>query len=260
MITFGNLSTSREAGERFPWAHALVAQQGRSILGVINNTNDWFRAANLHRALERLSAQGFFAGFDRICVYGSSMGGFGALTFAPLFPKSHAVVFAPQSTLDRRRASFETRYRFARRNNDWHGQWSDAAEGVRALRSGYLIYDPFEPLDAAHVGRLKTPALTPVKLRHFGHIIPPRLRVMGLLKPLALGALRGELESKDVRRLLSERKDSVLYVSRMLDTALQRGHYRTGMRAADKALQTNTNWKIRAARRNFRGALKADRT
>ena len=146
MITFGNLSTSREAGERFPWAHALVAQQGRSILGVINNTNDWFRAANLHRALERLSAQGFFAGFDRICVYGSSMGGFGALTFAPLFPKSHAVVFAPQSTLDRRRASFETRYRFARRNNDWHGQWSDAAEGVRALRSGYLTRRCGRPL------------------------------------------------------------------------------------------------------------------
>ncbi|RWR45080.1 hypothetical protein EOW65_17185 [Sinirhodobacter ferrireducens] len=255
VVTLGNLASYHEKGERLPWAYGLIAKQGWSILGVMNKRGDWFREPEILAVLAELRDSGFYDEFTRISTYGSSMGGYGALALAPYFPRAHAVAFAPQSTLNRRAAPFDKRYRYGRGLGDWTAPEADAARGAKALEGGYIFYDPFIPEDKAHVARIRAPQLMKMKLRHCGHAMPPVLMRMELLKPLALAALRRELTEESLAQMLRVRRDSVRYVDLLLENARARGHLTLGLRAANEALSRLDNWKLRKQRKALLDAL-----
>lgn len=249
VVTLGNLSSYHEKGERLPWAYGLVAKQGWSILGVMNKRGDWFREPEILAVLAELRDSGFYDAFDQVSTYGASMGGYGALALAPYFPRAHAVAFAPQSTLNRRAAPFDKRYRYGRGLGDWSAPEADAARGAQALAGGYIFYDPFIAPDKAHVARITAPQLMKLKLRHCGHALPPVLMRMEILKPLALAALRRELTEQSFAQMLRARRNSVRYLDLLLESARTRGHPGLGLRAADAALARIANWKLRRQRK-----------
>jgi len=258
VITLGNLASYHEKGERLPWAYGLIAKQGWSILGVMNKRGDWFREPEILAVLAELRDSGFYDEFTRISTYGSSMGGYGALALAPLFPRAHAVAFAPQSTLNRRAAPFDKRYRYGRGLGDWTAPEADAARGAKALAGGYIFYDPFIAPDKAHVARITAPQLLKLKLRHCGHALPPVLMRMELLKPLALAALRGELTEESFAQMLRARRDSVRYVDLLLENARAHGHFALSLAAVDEALPRLKNWKLRKHRKALLDALQKE--
>lgn len=255
VVTLGNVATCRLEGELMPWGHALLARQGWSVLGVMNKRCDWFRDPALHAALADLKASGFPDEFEQITTYGTSMGGYGALALAPYFPGAHAVAFAPQSSLDLRRAPFDQRYPYGRSLGDWTVPESDAAEGLKALKSGYILFDPFVPEDKAHVARLSAPQITAFALRHCTHTMPPLLKRMDLLKPLALAALRRELTPALVAKLFRQRRSSVRYLDQLLGAARERGHHALALAAVRQALTQSNNWKLRSQFRAIRAEL-----
>ncbi|MCB2124981.1 MAG: hypothetical protein H6897_06425 [Rhodobacteraceae bacterium] len=258
VVTYDNLASARETETRAPWGHEFLAAQGWDVLGVMIKRKDWFRHAALIEAMEALAAERFFAGFGAVSAFGSSMGGFGALTFAGHYPGATILAFAPQSTLDPVHAPFETRYRYARRTLPWTGGYADAAEAAGAAGRLYLAFDPHQAEDAAHAARLAGPNTIPLRMPHLGHKLPPALLRMGQLKPLAHAALEGTLDIPAFHRMMRARFASPSYVEALLARAGDRGHHRLALRAADRLMAERPHWKIGRQRRGLRAGLAAE--
>jgi len=255
MVGFDNLASRREEDARMPWAYDLVSPRGWDVLGVIVKRPDWFQDADLAAAMMEMRDTGFFTRYRRVSMYGASMGGFGALVFAPLAPGCTVLAMAPQSTLDRTRAPFETRYRYARSITTWDGPFCDAAEGIRAAGRAYVIWDPHELIDAAHVARLGSGSnIFPLAVPDVGHKIPPAFKKMGILKSVALTGLEGRLDTNEFRRLFRARRNSVPWIQNLLARADARGHHTLALKAAERALANHPHWKLRQEVRARRAA------
>lgn len=259
VVSFDNLASRREERARMPWGHEVLGAQGWSVLGVMVKRPDWFRDPELWAAFDQLRDQGFFRQFAQVSMYGASMGGYGALAFAPAAPGCTVMAFAPQSSLNRALVPFETRYRFGRRLGDWRAAtYSDAAEGLKAAGKVYVAYDPWEPLDKAHAARLTGPNVTPLQMRGVGHKIPPALKRMGLLKAVALEALTGTLTAPEFHRMFRARRDMPLWQANLLSKARHEGHLQLALRAADHCLRRQPHWRVRHERQQLTAALAAE--
>lgn len=254
VTAFDNLAAHKVKGPRLPWSWRLVQGQGWGMLGVMVKRADWFRCPELIAELERLRDEGLFASYPAVAMYGASMGGFGAATFAGLAPGCTVVAYAPQSTLSAALAPFETRYAMARRRTDWTGRYADAAEGLRAAARAYVVLDPRVPEDALHAARLRGPNVTELRWPHLGHKVPPSLLRMGVLKPMAIAMLAGELTRDEFLRLMRARRGSTRYLVRLIGAAAAR-HPRLALAAAERALLANDDWQIRKLRRALRQQL-----
>ncbi|GAA6188701.1 hypothetical protein NBRC116596_17640 [Litorivita sp. NS0012-18] len=254
IVSFDNLSATRET-RRMPWGNSFLSAQGWSIMGVMGRLNDWYRHEDVWDFFDVLRDEGFFKRFDHVAMYGASMGGYGALTFAPAAPGCTVLAFAPQSSLVTELVPFEKRYRYGRKQGDWSGRYSDAAEGVRAAKRAYIVYDPMERYDRKHVERLDGPNVTALKVPYLGHKIPPQLKRMELLKTLAVPALQGRLTEAQFHRMFRARRNSLPWLVGILDRCLQRGHYRSGLALSEKLMQSEANWKLRKQHRALQEAV-----
>lgn len=258
VVTYDNLASVRDLDGRRLWGQEFLLASGWDVLGVLIKAKDWFRHPPLIAAMESLRDDGFFASFGAVSAFGSSMGGFGALTFAGLYPGATILAFAPQSTLDSARVPFETRYRYARRTLPWTGPYADAADAARAAARIYLVYDPHQREDALHVARLEGANTLSLRMPHFGHKLPPALLRMGQLKPLAHAALAGTLAPAQFHRMMRARFGSPAYLEALLARAGERGHNRLALRAADRLMAERPHWKVGRQRRGLRAGLAAE--
>lgn len=211
VVSFDNLA---EAGGRHlarePWAGKFVADNGWSHLGIFAHGPTWFRDKDLIDRLEALRDAGMFEKHTRVIFCGSSMGGFGALTFARLSPGSTVVAFSPQSTVDPKLVPWEQRFKKAR-GQDWDLPYSDAAGGMRDVGRAYVVYDRFVVADRQHVERLESAALVALNAPGCGHKSAFTLRRMDRLKPVMSAAIEGELSHHKFAQLMRNRKDIYLY-------------------------------------------------
>jgi hypothetical protein len=255
VVTFDNLASLGQA-ERMPWGHAFLTAQGWDVLGVMARRKDWFRCPETIAALEALRDDGFFARFPAVSMYGASMGGYGAIAFAPLAPGCTVLAFAPQSSLDKRHAPFENRYRWGAKQGDWDAPYADAADSVAAASRIYLLYDPRMSQDNAHAVRLSGPNVTELRLPHAGHKIPFALQKMKLLKRVSISALKGDLSAVEFARLYRERRASIVWTLALLERALDRGHLTLGLRASEFALALRNKRQLRRMRKMFVRAIR----
>jgi hypothetical protein len=257
VVSFDNLAAVRETEDRIIWGQKFLTAQGFDLLGIQIKRRDWFRDAALIAALQDLRDDGFFRRFPAVSMYGSSMGAFGALAFAPLAPGCTVMAFAPQRSLDPRLCPYETRYRHARLTTDWSHPFGDAAEGLRAASRAYVAYDPTLADDLRHAQDLTAPNVTFLPMRHMGHKLPPALLKMGLLKAVSLAAFDASLDLPGFARLMRARRDSIPWRADLLARCRARGHLRLGLALADRMLAERPHWKIRHQRKDLAAALAA---
>lgn len=224
VVSFDNLA---EAGgkryDREPWAAKFCSDNGWSHLGILAQPPSWFRDARLITYLEKLRDDGFFEGFERVAFCGTSMGGFGALTFSSLSPGATIIALSPQTTLHADLVPWETRFAKGRRR-DWELPYSDAAEQTETAGRIFLVYDPFHKGDSAHIARLHGSNLVPLHGIGLGHKSALVLRRMDRLKPVMKGAIEGSLTPLAFYQMLRARKDVYLYRQIMEEHLRERGH------------------------------------
>ncbi|NUO77847.1 MAG: hypothetical protein HOQ32_17775 [Lysobacter sp.] len=128
------------------WAEKLCESRGWPALHVVPASNDWYQSDGALEAVRR--AAEIARGYARVVTYGSSMGGYAALNFAPMLGASLAFAVVPQYSIDRAKVPFETRWaaeagriRFAH----------DRVDGIGRDLRAVLLYDPFVKADARHV-------------------------------------------------------------------------------------------------------------
>ena len=258
VITFDDIAADREQVDRRARGQKLLLENGHDVLGVQIKRRDWYRDAELIRALCGLRDDGFFRRFPRVATYGSSMGGFAALAFAPLSPGCTAIALAPQRSLSRYLCPWEKRYRHAK-GKYWDEAlaFGDAAEGLRATARAYIAFDPRLADDSAHVASLTGPQVRLLPMPHLGHDLPTQLRNMRILKPLVLAALDDRLDVATFAHFMRARRDSIPWRADLLARCRARGHYRLGLKAAAWMMTDRPHWKIRHQRKELAAALAA---
>lgn len=256
VVCFDNLNSPRATETRLPFGFPLFVKEGWGVLGVIVKRMDWFQCPDLKARMQELADGGLFEDYDTVGFYGSSMGGFGAMAFAPLAGKKSVVLaFAPQSTLRPRIAQFERRYMQAMRRGDWSGDFNDAAQTVDQIGKAYVIYDPYVLEDRLHAQRMQGPNIEQLPVRSFTHKIPPMLKRMDILKSVAKEALTGDMTRADFYHMARERRNAAPYLVTLIERAHKQGHTRLARGAAEIAVTLKDNWKTRQALKNMKNAV-----
>lgn len=250
VVTFDNMKSREAPAPRFPWAWDFLKGLGHSHLGVcMTRRNDWFRHPDLFDFFDDLRDTGFFSRFDQVVFYGSSMGGFGALSFAGAAPGARVVAFIPQTTLAVDRVPWETRYRSGHGRGNWTDpRYLDGAEGITAASRVDIFFDPYMALDRAHADRLEGPHVRRFPFPFTGHKLPRMLLMIGALGPLAASAIAGTLTQAEYRAALHRRKTSIGYCREVLEEAVTRGHARLVTPAVDM-LESRHGWDMPRIRR-----------
>jgi len=247
VVTFDNLSDAGNPRyDREPWAGKFCADNGWSHLGVYSQMSNWFRNQDLIDLLEKLKSDLFFKQFDRVAFCGTSMGGFGALTFSSLSPGATVMAFSPQVTLDRRLVPWEKRF-VKGLNSDWSLAYSDAAEQIKSASRVYVAYDPFYVADKIHFERLHGDNLVPLKGFGLGHKSALVLRKMNVLKPIMAGAIKGSLTQRQFYKLIRNRKDIYLY-RQNIETYLTERNREQWIPMFSKAFKTRRRAKMAAVK------------
>ena len=168
--------------------------------------NSWYRDAALFCFLKSISRA--ISSFPVRVGYGSSMGGYGAATFAGVLGLNRLLLLNPISTLDCNKAPFERRFKSIQ--HDWEGEYSDASE---VKQEGCLIYDPLCREDRLHAQRFKE-NIRLIPLIGAGHNTPKLLLDMGVLKELVLTYI----DKGEVNIDLKKRRNCVFYYKNLLNS------------------------------------------
>ncbi len=237
IISFDNLATIDEGWPRGPWAYHRLAPIGASVLGVQSHAKDWFRKSPAPDMLRALTAQGFFDGFANIVMIGASMGGFAALNFAPLVPRARVIALSAQTSMSKHVAPFEARFPFAVRKSNWQEQpFLDAAAAIPYIPAVALLFDPFTAEDARHADRMRGPNVQMIRLNHATH---EAIRVV-----MKAGAFQGMIADMLTHGRITPqfwaqyrgRKSVPKWQKSLLQTAVEKGHLRAVLRAANQVL------------------------
>jgi pimeloyl-ACP methyl ester carboxylesterase len=225
LVTFENLDhVSDRSADRLPWGYGFVTGQGWSMLGLMAHGWTWYREEAVFDFFDELSHTGFFDRFDKVVFYGASMGGYAAATFARSAPGSTVIAISPQSTLSREIAPWETRYhRVWRRDFSEQSRYAFAPDGVLSARKVYLFYDPTSPLDAMHAALFRTGPVERFLCRRMGHRMASLWMGMGVLKPIIVSCVEGELETSSFYRMMRKRRESTRYERELLEAVQARG-------------------------------------
>lgn len=237
IISFDNLATVDEGWPRGPWAYRRLAPIGAAVLGVQSHAKDWFRCTSAPDMLRALAAQHFFDGFANIVMIGASMGGFAALNFAPLVPRARVIALSAQTSMSKHIAPFEARFPFAVRKSNWEAQpFLDAAAAIPYIPSVALLFDPFTPEDRAHAARMRAPHVQAIRLNHATHEAIRVVMKAGAFQGLVQDMLAHGHVTSTFWAQYRSRKSVPKWQKSILFAALEKGHFRGALRAANQVL------------------------
>lgn len=234
---------------RSTWGQKFYTGEGYSLLGVIAETNDWFRCGNLINSLENLKHYGFFKTFDHVVFTGASMGAFAALSFAPLSPGCTVIALSPQVSRDPKHVPWEPRFPDGR-NRDWTLAFGNAAKGAEHANRAYVFYDSLNKLDRRHANMIAFSSnvqLLPVPAG--GHGVPPIFVQMGMLKNLTRSLIDNDFDQKKFFSGIRARKKTVRYHNILAIESLCRKRNKFALKAANAGLEKFPNsdlWELKA--------------
>lgn len=213
VITFENADQPKRPrldGMREPWGADFLTRKGYSVLGIKPKRVDWYRGSDLHTFFRSNDFKIFISSFKQLILYGSSMGGYAAISFAEVCPDAIVIAFNPQSTLRTDLVPWETRY-LEGREQDWTGDFADARRGATSAKTVYIAYDPLFDLDRKHVDRLKGANLVRLQMPLVGHVVMAWMGEAGILSTFIDEALAGTLDERRCQQLARERRNSKRY-------------------------------------------------
>ena len=213
-VTFENADGSRTQEDRPPWGMRVLRSMGCHVVGVKARKSDWYRGADLHQFFRSDDWRTFLTRFRRVVFYGSSMGGYAALTFVATCPCADVLAINPQTSLDSGKVPWETRYPNGRAQN-WQGDFADAADGCRAANQAFVVYDPLHDLDARQVSRLNHDNIVRLRAPLLGHSLPNWLLQMGILKDLVKHVATGDLSVHQWSVMARQRRHIARYYTTM---------------------------------------------
>jgi hypothetical protein len=267
IVSFDNLATIDEGWPRAPWAWKRLEPMGHSVLGVQSHAKDWFRQPTAPTLIRELEERGFFRRFRRVILTGASMGGFGALNFAPLIPEARVLAFSPQSTMNKVIAPYEKRFPFAVKKSNWEGMpFLDAAAAIPYIRRAVILYDPMVPEDRTHAARMAGPNVQLLRAPFTTHEAIRVVLKAGAFPVLINALVEGDHIGPAFWQAFRARRSVTKWQRALLAEAANQGRHRLVIRAAEAMLKLGEGLPdeelvfIRRAKRAASNALKEARS
>lgn len=216
VVTFTPLHATRG------FASAALTAEGVSHASVISLGPHWWQTAEMPDAIAALRASAPFRRAGRIVLFGSSMGGTGALLHSSALGADQIVVFCPQFSVDPAKVPFERRW--AAERSGLRFVADDMSAGLSRTARILALVDPHEPEDRQHLALYQAIRTIDVVRADFaGHYLPRFLLDTGLLGPVIRQMADGRLDAGWLRNAVrAARRRSIVYALNLAEAAFSR--------------------------------------
>ncbi|MEM7520648.1 MAG: phosphoadenosine phosphosulfate reductase [Pseudomonadota bacterium] len=225
-----------------PLGWDMIRAAGWSSLCLASNGDTWFRDPAVYAYFDRLADDGFFDEFDRVVFYGAGPCAYAAAAFSVSAPGAKVVAIQPQATLDPRLTEWDRRFTDLRKH-DFTSRYGYAPEMLDAADQAFVLYDPYEQLDAMHAALFTRPNVTKLRMPFMGSALQTDLLEMEIWAPLLTAVAAGTLDRLAFAKLARARRDYRPYLRNLLD-AVERDDRETLI----EALCTNVATRLRGRR------------
>ena len=229
LVSFEEIGASLARGNGLPVALDFAEDKNWSILHISAAQPTWFRSAEMFAYFDELADEAFFDEYDRVIFFGADAGGYAAAAYSVTAPGARVVAITPQATLDTAVASWDTRFPAARKRG-FSGRYAYAPEMIEAVDEMALVFDPARPVDAMHAALFRGVNVTPVRAWHMadpeGAALIETLEDLGVLHALIEGLGTGKTTRAEAHRALRARRDSVVWLRRLVVRLVARGNPR----------------------------------
>src|SRR3712207_6847911 len=96
LLTFATKNENAD-GKSF-WARSIAETGNINAIGFMPKGPNWYPAPDMRSAIAEISS--YLARFNRIVVYGQSMGSYAALKYSKALGATHVLAFSPQYSID----------------------------------------------------------------------------------------------------------------------------------------------------------------
>lgn len=163
LVTFNDMTTLAN-GRRF-WGQAMAEKYGLSAVGVVTARPSWFPESFMAEAIP--AVREIARRFDRVVVYGYSMGAYAALKYAAAVGADHVLAFSPQYSIDPAVTAAHDRRYAAHFDPAQRGGLPITAADTGTAEA-FAIFDPAHVEDAWNVRQLP-PSVHRIPLHHMAH-------------------------------------------------------------------------------------------
>jgi len=255
LVSFETLSGVRAAGGgQMPLGYQIAAPHGWSSLTILAHGETWYRDPAVWGYIDRLIDDAFFEDFDRVVFYGAGMGGYGAAAFSVAAPGATVLALAPQASLAPEIAEWDRRFPAARRL-DFASRFGLGPDMVEGAERVFVLYDPWQQVDAVHAAMFRGPQVVKLRARHIGRDPQAELARMGILRPLLDAACMGTLDAGLFNRLWRARRDNAHYLGRLVARAQGQNRPRRLVQVLRAALARTDHPRLRQALGQAEAAL-----
>jgi len=199
-----------------PLGFDLVKNLGWSHLCLISDGDTWFRDNRIYGFFDQLIDDGFFEEFDNVVFYGAGPCGYAASAYSVAAPGATVVAIQPQATLDPRMTEWDERFVEMRRTS-FTDRYGYAPDMLDAADHAFVLYDPYQSLDAMHAALYARSNVTRLRLPCMGEAIQTRLIEMEILYRIMSLAGSGRLTAQGFHRLVRARRDNNVYLRNVLN-------------------------------------------
>ena len=214
IVTFEQAHALTPGRSHATFGQRLAAVQGWSHLCLVADGPTFYRDDTVFRYFDRLVEDAFFEDFDHVLIYGAGVGAHGAVAFSVTAPGATVVAVQPVATLDSAVTGWDPRLAPFRRLAASH-RYRHAPDMIEGAGDVFIVFDPFEPLDAAQAALFDRPFVQPLCCRNLGPQIEDALRRMGMLDAMLLAAGAGKLSAARFYDLYRARRDDGVYLDRL---------------------------------------------
>lgn len=218
-----------------PPGFEAVQRKEWSLLSILCLKDGWFRTPDLMAFFDGLARAGFFDSFAQVIFMGFGPGaGHAACAYSSAVPGALVLASAPAATLDPELAGFDRRFVRERRGDV--SRYGDAPSLVATTRQTVILYDPTDPVSAAHAGQFRAKPVLLAPLRFTGPAPHDLIRAGGLLLAFLRALSHERLTRQRVAALIRPiRRAHGPYLWSLTEIAHRNGHADRARRIADYA-------------------------
>ncbi|WP_073130186.1 tetratricopeptide repeat protein [Muricoccus roseus] len=226
VVTFGGYS--RRPAEHGIWAGDPIARMGWPAIGFVAQRPNWYPAASMRAAAERLRGRIGPEAFG----YGYSMGAYAVLKYGRLLGLSHALALSPQFSIAPEDVPEDGRFHISHDPALHAGMRVTAGE---VPPRAWMLFDPLHALDARNIALLAPLGPVPVPVRGMFHATIRLLTGQAVLAEVLDTLRRDDLPA--FRRIMRTRRhETPFWFAGMGAALLTRGRAKAGNVLLDEAL------------------------
>ena len=217
LVTFETVEGIRTLSDNaHPLGFDMIRALGWSHLCIVSDGDTWFRDPVIYGFFDRLIDDGFFEGFDQVVFYGAGPCGYAAAAFSVASPGSTVIAVQPQATLDPRMTEWDDRFTEMRRTA-FDDRYSYAPDMLDAAAQAFVLYDPYQHLDAMHAALFRRKNVTRLRMPLMGGALQTSLIQMQILYRLIAQAGYGKLTAQSFFKMYRARRDNKAYLRKILN-------------------------------------------